>query len=62
MPKICEFHIGALPGYCLGCATVTSIIFNGTDLQGKGLRGENVPAKTTAEKVELLIERGLFKK
>jgi ribosomal protein L37AE/L43A len=45
-------------GGCWECATVESIIADGTDMYEKGPDGSNIPAKTARGKLKWLIARG----
>lgn len=49
-------------GHCFDCATVESIIADGTDMYEKGIDGSETPCRTAMDKVVLLHQKGLLKK
>lgn len=56
--KICNKDKELRMGTCFDCAEAESILFGGTDMHDKGLNGSNKPAKSSLEKLKLLIEKG----
>jgi len=63
--KICKSKVGANAirfGVCWRCVEAETIIDEGLDMRDKGLNGDNTPAKTSMDKVRLLIARGCIRK
>lgn len=57
--KICGSEKEVRIEVCFDCADAESIIAEGLDMFDKGINGKNEPAKTSMEKVQLLIQKGL---
>jgi len=47
-------------GHCFRCVEAESIIAEGVDMYEKGIDGKDVPAKTSLEKVALIIQKGII--
>lgn len=57
--KFCGREKETREGGCWECAEAEAIIEEGLDMYDKGLNGEeDVPAKTSGQKLKLLIEKG----
>ena len=56
--SICKKNKDLRLGVCFVCADAESIIKEGLDMWDKGIDGEEVPAKTSMNKLKLLIQKG----
>lgn len=56
--KVCKKDKELRFGVCFDCADAESIISEGLDMWDKGINGTEEPAKTSLQKVELLIQKG----
>jgi hypothetical protein len=56
--KICKKEKDLRMLVCFDCAEAESIIYEGLDMFDKGKNGTQEAAKTSMEKLELLIQKG----
>lgn len=56
--RICKQNRDLRLEVCYACAEAESIITEGLDMYDKGINGSNVPAQTSLEKLQLLIQKG----
>ena len=56
--SICKKNKDLKLGVCFDCANAESIIAEGLDMWGRGIDKKEDPAKTSMDKLKLLIQKG----